>query len=107
MDCKLTDLYPDLDTSPSPRFVPVRLWLKAHQISYDCIAEFEGAMRLMSMLIESSYPLGIYSYEQGFGKTTLMKHLLTNAYYFRLVSTGERISLLHDELFKYNLPILT
>jgi hypothetical protein len=109
MDCKLIDLYPDMKTSSSSsaRFISVRLWLKSHEISYDCIHEFEGAMRLMSMLISSNYPLGIYSYEQGFGKTTLMKRLLANVYHLRLVSTGEQISLIREELFKYNLPLLT
>ena len=91
----------------SARFVPVRSWLKAHEISYDCIPEFEGAMHLMSMLVSSNYPIGIYSYEQGFGKTTLMKQLLTSVYHLRLISTGEQTSLLRDELFKYNLPIIT
>ena len=105
-DCKLTDLYPDMNDSSAARFVPVRSWLKAHELSYDCIPEFEGTMHLMSMLVSSNYPLGIYSYEQGFGKTTLMKRLLTNVYHLRLISTGERTSLLHDELFKYNLPLL-
>jgi hypothetical protein len=47
------------------------------------------------------------AYEQGFGKTTLMKNLLTNVSHLRLISTGERKSLLRDELFKYNLPVLT
>jgi len=61
----------------------------------------------MSILISSNYPLGIYSYESGFGKTILMKHLLTNISHLRVVSTGERRSLLRDELFKYNLPVLT
>jgi len=59
------------------------------------------------MLISYNYPSGIYSYEQGFGKTTLMKNLLTNVSHLRLISTGERKSLLRDELFKYNLPVLT
>jgi hypothetical protein len=108
MDCKLTELYPDMNTSSSSgRFINVQLWLKEHEITYNCIPEFEGAMRLMSMLISYNYPLGIYSYEQGFGKTTLMKNLLTNVSHLRLISTGERKSLLRDELFKYNLPILT
>jgi len=105
---KLIDLYPDINSSSSSvGFVPVQFWLKSHEISYDCIPEFEGAMHLMSILISSNYSLAIYSYEQGFGKTTLMKRLLTNIYHLRFVSTGERISLLNDELFKYNLPILT
>lgn len=91
----------------SARFVLVRSWLKSHEINYDCIPEFEGTMRLMSMLIASNYSLGIYSYEQGFGKTTLMKRLLNNIQHFRLISIGEKRSLLYDELFKYNLPILT
>jgi len=107
MNCKLTDLYPDMNTSSSARFVSVRSWLKAQEISYDCIPELEGSMRLMSMLIASNYSLGIYSYEQGFGKTTLMKHLLSNVYHLRLLSTGEGTSLLRDELFKYNLPVLS
>jgi hypothetical protein len=106
MDCKLTDLYPDMDESSTARFVPIQLWLKAHQISYDCIPEFESAMRLMSMLIACNCPLGIYSYEQGFGKTTLMKRLLANISHLRLVSTGQRLSFLRDELFQYNLPNL-
>ncbi|CAF3428145.1 unnamed protein product [Rotaria socialis] len=107
LNCKLTDLYPDMNASSSARFVLVRSWLKVNEITYDCIPEFEGAMRLMSMLIASNYPLGIYSYEQGFGKTTLMKRLLTNIHHLRLISSSERKSLLHDELFKHNLPILT
>lgn len=94
-------------SSSSARFVPIRLWLKAHEISYDCIPEYESSLHLMSMLILSNYPLGIYSYEQGFGKTTLMKQLLTNHFHLRFVSTDEKISLLNDELFKYNLPVLT
>jgi GTPase SAR1 family protein len=89
------------------RFVPIRLWLKSHEITYDCIPEFEGSMRLMSILISSNYPIGLYSYEQGFGKTTLMKRLLANLPHIRIVSTGESSSLLHDEIFKYNLPIFT
>jgi len=93
--------------SSSACFVPIQLWLKSHEITYDCIPEFEGAMRLMSMLISSNYPIGIYSYEQGFGKTTLMKRLLTNHSHLRIISTGERLSLLRDELFKYNLPVFT
>ncbi|CAF4961095.1 unnamed protein product, partial [Rotaria sp. Silwood1] len=106
-NCKLTDLYPDLNLSSSGRFVLVQSWLKVHDIIYDCIPEFEGAIRLMSMLIASNYSLGIYSYEQGFGKTTLMKRLLTNISHIRIISSGEQRSLLYDELFKYNLPILT
>lgn len=94
-------------SSSSARFVPVQSWLKAHEISYDCIPEFEGAMRLMFMLIASNCPLGIYTYEQGFGKTTMMKRVLANLYHLRLLSTGERSSLLRDELLKYNLPVLT
>ncbi|CAF1088574.1 unnamed protein product [Rotaria sordida] len=109
MDSKLTDLYPDLNQSSlsSTRFVLVRSWLKSHEINYDCIPEFEGAMRLMSMLISTNYSLGIFSYEQGFGKTTLIKRLLTNISHLRIISTGQQKSLLNDELFKYNLPILT
>jgi hypothetical protein len=61
----------------------------------------------MSMLLSSNYPVGIYSYEDGFGKTTLMKRLLSNLNHLRIVSTGESTSLLRDELFKYNLPFLT
>lgn len=107
LNYKLTDLYPDMNASSSARFVLLRSWLKVNEITYDCIPEFEGAMRLMSMLVASNYPLGIYSDEQGFGKTTLIKRLLTNIHHLRLISSGERKSLLHDELFKYNLPILT
>ena len=105
-DYKLTDLYPETSSS-SVRFVPVRFWLKAHNITYDCIPEFEGAMRLMSILISSNYPLGIYSYEEGFGKSTLMKRLLTNYSHLRLISPGQCSSLLRDELLQYNSPILT
>jgi hypothetical protein len=64
-------------------------------------------MHLMTMLISSNHPIGIFSGEQGFGKTTLMKRLLTNVHHLRLVSTGEQRSLLRDELFKYNLLTLT
>ena len=105
-DCKLTDLYPELNSN-SARFVPVRSWLKSHGITYDCIPEFEGSMRLMSMLISSNYPIGLYSYEQGFGKTTLMKQLLTNNTHLRLLSTGESPSLLRNELLQHNSSILT
>lgn len=101
---KLTDLYPDI--TASPRFVPVQSWLRAHEITYDCIPEFQGPMRLMSMLITYNHPIGLYSCEPGCGKSTLMNTLLTNLSHLRLVSTGDRRSFLRDEFFKYNLPLL-
>ncbi|CAF1139632.1 unnamed protein product [Adineta steineri] len=107
INCKLTDLYPDMAATPSACFIPVQLWLKTHDITYNCIPEFEGAMRLMSILVTYNYPIGIYSNEQGLGKTTLMKNLLTNISHVRLISTGERKSILRDELYKYNLPLLS
>ncbi|CAF4469763.1 unnamed protein product, partial [Adineta steineri] len=88
INCKLTDLYPDMAATPSACFIPVQLWLKTHDITYNCIPEFEGAMRLMSILVTYNNPIGIYSYEQGLGKTTLMKNLLMNISHVRLISTG-------------------
>lgn len=105
-DCKLTDLYPEMNSN-SARFVFIRSWLKSHSISYDCIPEFEGSMRLMSMLISNNSPIGLYSYEHGFGKTTLMKQLLTNHTHLRLLSPGQSPSLLRQELLQSNASILT
>ncbi|UJR29306.1 hypothetical protein I4U23_010520 [Adineta vaga] len=106
-DCKLTDLYPDMSALPSARFIPIQFWLKTHDITYDCIPEFQGAMRLMSMLITYNHPIGIYSHEQGCGKTTLIRNLLTNLSHVRLISTSERKYLLRDEIFQNTLPLFT
>ncbi|CAF1514427.1 unnamed protein product, partial [Adineta ricciae] len=103
-DCKLFDFYPDM---PAARFIPIHQWLKAHDIAYNSIPEFNGAMRLMSILIAYNQPIGIYSSEQGFGKTTLMNTLLTNVSHHRMISTGERKCFLRDEVFRYTLPLLT
>ena len=101
---KLTDLYPNI--SASPRFIPVQSWLRVHEVTYDCIAEFQGPLRLMSMLISDNHPIGLYSAESGFGKSTLMKTLLLNLPHLRSISTGDRRSLLRDEFFAQNLPLL-
>ena len=103
---KLTDLYPDLSCSTASRLISLRSWMKSVEIHYDCLPEYEGAMRLMTMLISSHYSIGVYSSESGLGKTSLVKRLLTNIPHLRLVSTGERRSLLRRELFVDHQSIL-
>jgi hypothetical protein len=63
---KLTDFYPNI--SASPRFIPVQSWLRAHEVTYDCIAKFQGPLRLLSMIISPNHPVGLDSAESGFGK---------------------------------------
>ena len=60
----------------------------------------------MSMLISSHYSIGVYSSEAGIGKSSLVKRLLANIPHLRLLSTGERRSLLRTELFVDHQSIL-
>jgi len=106
-DCKLTDLYPDMTSYSHPCFVNIHHWLKSRKIVYDCIPEYVGSFRLMTMLISSNYPLGIFSYEQGFGKTTLIKQLLSNCSYFRYVSNGSNVNSIRKEIFDDNSQIIS
>ena len=100
INCKLTDFYPDLNGSMnSSRMISIDQWLKMNEMNYDCLTEYKSAMRLMKMLIQSDFPIGIYSFEKGFGKTTLTKELLSNHSSLRLISSNEKCSLLRNELF--------
>ena len=97
--CRLTDVYPQIDASTvSARFVSIHSWLESRQIIYDCLPEFEGAMRLMSLLIVKHCPIGLFSDERGSGKTTLIKCLLANVAHTRLISSKDRRSRLTDQL---------
>ncbi|UJR28892.1 hypothetical protein I4U23_010112 [Adineta vaga] len=70
--------------------------------------KYENLMFIqMSMLITYNHPIAIYSHEQGCGKATLMKNLLTNLSHLRSISTGEPKCFLRDEVFQYTLPLFT
>lgn len=106
-ECKLTDLYPSMDSSSNPCFIDIHHWLKSHQIHYDCIDQYQSSMRLMSMLISNHCPLGIFTYQSGLGKTTLIKQFLGNFYYIRYVSDGSNRTLMRKEVLENNSSILS
>ncbi|CAF0879568.1 unnamed protein product, partial [Didymodactylos carnosus] len=98
---KLNELYPDVINT---RFVPLKTWLTTKNITYDTIPEFMSSTRLMSLLISNGKPLAVFG-ENGFGKSTMIKRLLsTKIHHIRLVSNGKP-SLLCKE-FKDNIPII-
>lgn len=105
---RLIDLHPNLNvkSGSSSMFVPISVWLNIRQLKYDCLNELTGLVYLIHILMSNQTAMALFTEENGFGKTSLIKRILNSFPHVRLVSTGRRRDCLINELFHQHSSII-